>query len=159
MNTCGDIDCGNYGVAPNFSLLVFKGNGAAQRKLLASVKTPALATRLGGHSLTSNSKKGTVSQAFEYQTDPRAWDDGREIACHHQKGNSECGIEFNIMSNEFLLEEIDRLRTHNGLLEGPKCGHCGARYLDRPDEFILTAHTVNWLLRGTGAKRKPPDLG
>ena len=157
MNTCGDIDCGNYGVAPNFSLPVFKGNGAAQRKLLASVKMPALATGLGGYSLTSNSKKSTVSQTFEYQNDPRGWDDGRGIACHHQKGNSECGIEFNIMSNELLLEEIDRLRTHNGLLEGPKCGHCGARYLDRPDEFVFNG--AHGKLAPDGNRRKEKAAG
>lgn len=157
MNTCGDIDCGNYGVAPNFSLPVFKGSGAAQRKLLASVKMPALATGLGGYSLTSDSKKSTISKAFEYQNDPRAWDDGREIECHHQKGNGECGIEFNIMSNELLLEEFDRLRTQNGILEGPKCGHCGARYLDGPDEFVFNG--AHGKLAPEGNRRKEKAAG
>lgn len=157
LNTCGDIDCGNFGVGPDFTLPVFKGNGAAQRKLLASVKIPALATGRGGYSLTSSDKKGRVSQAFEYQNDPRAWDDGREIACHHQKGNGECGIEFNILSNAHLLEEIDRLQTQNGLLEGPVCGHCGGRYLDRPEEFIFNG--THGKLAPEGNRRRAKAAG
>lgn len=137
LNTCGDVGCGNYGVAPNFLLPVFKGNGAAQRKLLASVKLPALATGLGSYTLNGDDKNPRVSQAFEYQNDPRAWDDGREMICHHQRGNGECGISFNVLSNDHLLDEIDRLHTQNGLLEGPVCGQCGTRYLDRPEEFIF----------------------
>jgi len=36
LNTCGDPDCGNFGVAADFSIPTFKGRNAAQRKLLAS---------------------------------------------------------------------------------------------------------------------------
>lgn len=157
LNTCGDTDCGNFGVRPNFSLPVFKGSGAAQRKLLASVKLPALATGTGAYSLTSENKKFRISQAFEYQNDPRAWDDGREIICHHQKGNRECGIGFNILSNEHLLEEIDRLRTQNGLLEGPVCGHCGARYIDRSEEFIFNG--THGTLSAEGNRRREKAAG
>jgi len=92
LNTCGDVDCGNYGVAPDFSLPTFKGRNAAQRKLLASVKLPALATGQGIYTLSGDDKATRVSQVFEYKGNPRVWDDGRNLICHHQKGNRTCEV-------------------------------------------------------------------
>jgi hypothetical protein len=35
LNTCGDPDCGNFGVPPDFAIPEFKGRNAAQRKQAA----------------------------------------------------------------------------------------------------------------------------
>ncbi|WP_245540954.1 hypothetical protein [Octadecabacter antarcticus] len=156
LNTCGDVDCDNDGVAPDFSLPTFKGRNATQRKLLASIKLPALATGKGIYTLDGDDKASRVSQVFEYQGDPHAWDDGRNLICHHQKGNRTCEVSFNIFSNEHLLDEIDRLMTQNGLLEGPVCGCCGARYLDAPDEFIFNG-THGKLAPARRGKRPKPS--
>jgi len=156
LNTCGDVDCGNYGVAPDFSLPTFKGRNAAQRKLLASVNLPALATGKGTYTLNGDDKATRISQVFEYQGDPHAWDDGRNLICHHQKRNRTCGVSFNILSNEHLLDEIDRLMTQNGLLEGPICGCCGVRYLDAPADFIFNG-THGKLAPARGGKRPKPS--
>jgi hypothetical protein len=32
LNTCGDPDCGSFGVAPALTISVFKGENASQRK-------------------------------------------------------------------------------------------------------------------------------
>lgn len=54
-----------------------------------------------------------------------------------KKRKGTCGISFDVLSNEHFPDELYRLRTENGLVEGPVCRHCGARYLERPDEFIF----------------------
>ncbi len=155
LNTCGDPDCGNYGVAPDFALPVFKGRNAAQRKLLASTNLPALATGRGVYTLSGEDKRQRTSAAFEYADDPHVWDDGRVVVCRHQKANHECGVSFSLLSNEHLLDEVERLETQNGSLEGPACGSCGARYLDHPDEFIFNgAHGKSTKVRG-GRPAKP----
>ena len=79
---------------------MFKGPGAAQRRLMAAVALPALSTGLGSYTLDGDDKHPRISQAFEYAGDPRAWEDGRVLICHHQKGNSECGVSFSVLSNE-----------------------------------------------------------
>lgn len=155
LNCCGDVDCGNYGVAPDFSLPVFKGRGASQRRLLASTTVPALATGRGAYKLQGDDKNPRVSKAFEYEDDPRSWEDGRAMTCHHQKGNGDCGILFHVLSNDHLVEEIGRLKSQNGLLEGPVCGHCGVAYLDRPDEFIFNGTHGKLGKKGRRKEGKP----
>lgn len=146
----GNESCGNYGVVPNFSLPTFTGHNAAQRKLLASMKVPALATGRRISTLNGDDKAMGISQVFEYAGDPRFWDYGRSLICHHQKGNRTCEIWFNVLSNEHLLNEVDSLMTQNGLLEGSVCRCFGVRYLDAPDEFIFN---------GTHAKLAPARRG
>lgn len=157
LNTCGDVDCGNFGIAPDFTLPVFKGPGASQRKMLELTTNSALSTGRGLYTLNGDDKNERVSQAFEYEHDPRVWDDGRAMVCRHQNGNAECGVSFSVLSNDHLLDEIDRLRTQNGLLEGPVCGNCGTRYLDRPEEFIFNG--THGTLKPNGNRRKEKPSG
>jgi len=150
LNTCGDPDCRNFGVAPDFSLPTFKGRGSQQRKMEASVSIPALTSGSGSYILNSDDKKQRVSTVFEYEGDPHGWDDGRVMACRHQKRNGSCDISFKVLSNNHFEEELNRLRLQNDLLMGPVCGNCGQRYLDAPEEFIFN---------GTHGKLKPGKNG
>lgn len=155
LNTCGDPDCGNFGVAPDFSNPTFKGRNAAQRKLLASAAIPALATGRGNYTLNGDDKNRRMSNVFEYEGDPHEWDDGRQLTCHHQKRNRSCGISFSLLSNNHYEDELDRLRTQSGKLEGPVCGHCGTRYLEHPDQFIFNGTHGKIMAGGNRRKSKP----
>lgn len=155
LNTCGDPDCGNFGVGPDFSVPTFKGRGAAQRKLEASTKIPALASGVGSYTLRGDDKNQRVSRAFEYEKDPHQWDDGRQLVCHHQKRNRTCEVSFNLLSNAHFEDELDRLETQSGKLEGPVCGNCGARYLEHPDEFVFNGTHGKIAARGNRRKAKP----
>ena len=139
LNACGDPDCGNFGVVPNACHGAYKGRGAAQRRLMASVANPVLATGQGRYRLGAPGDKGLqrVSTAFEYAADPTAWADGRILTCKHQRGNSECRVQLLVLSNQHFEDEAARLKSQNGLLVGPKCAACGTAYLDAPDEFIF----------------------
>lgn len=155
LNTCADPDCGNYGVGPDFSIPVFKGPNAAQRKLVASTKIPALVSGAGHYTLSADDRNQRVSQAFEYKDDPRQWDDGRQLICHHKKRNRTCEISFNLLSNSHFEEEFDRLATQSGKLEGPICGNCGTRYLEHPEEFIFNGTHGKIAAGGNRRKSKP----
>lgn len=155
LNTCGDPDCANFGVAPDFSLPTFKGPGAQQRKTAASVSIPALASGQGSYTLTGDDKKQRVSTVFEYEDDPHGWDDGREMVCRHQKRNRSCDISFNVLSNNHFEDEFNRLRLQNDLLKGPVCGNCGQRYLDAPEEFIFNGTHGKLNPGKNGRKAKP----
>ncbi|WP_167648091.1 hypothetical protein [Mameliella alba] len=155
LNTCGDPDCGNFGVAPNFAIPEFKGKNAAQRKQAASVSIPALTTGLGSYTMSSDDHHPRISEVFEYAGDPVGWDDGRSMECGHQRGNGVCDISFSIMSNEHFLEEYYRLLFAGGCLEGPVCGACGARYLENSDEFIFNGTHGKLAPGGNRRKAKP----
>lgn len=118
LNTCGDPDCGNFGVAPDGLHKGFKGPGAAQRRMLAGISNPVLVTGLGRYKLGSPSDDGLErkSTAFEYEGDPTAWSDGRTLECQHQRGNAECEIQHLILSNLHFEAEAARLRSQNGIL-------------------------------------------
>ncbi len=90
LNTCGDPDCGNFGVAPDFSLSVFKGKNAAERKAEAAGSIPALSSGLGSYSVSSKDHNPRISEVFEYEEEPVGWDDGRDLKCGHQRGNGFC---------------------------------------------------------------------
>ncbi len=152
LNTCGDPDCGNYGLAPDFSLPVFRGLDARARKQLAATERPALAMGRGSYKLNGSAKNNRISDAFEYAEEPVRWEDGRAMVCEHQHGNGQCGVSFNVLSNQHLLDEEDRLQTINGLLSGPACGACGVRYLEHPDEFVFNG--THGTLKAGGNRRK-----
>lgn len=59
------------------------------------------------------------------------------MQCQHTAGAGTCGTNFEILSNEHLVAEIERLRNANGALDGPRCKACGVAYLEKPEEFIL----------------------
>ena len=93
LNCCGDPDCGNYGVAPDFDLPKFLGPGAAQRRLLAAASIPALTTGRGVYTQgTPDDDYDRVSSILDYFQDPHGWSDGRILICDHQKGNRTCGV-------------------------------------------------------------------
>lgn len=104
LNTCADPDCGNYGVIPDFARPVFKRPNAAERELLVSAASPALSTGLAHYTMTSDDKRERISDIFKYDGAPRVWSDGRDIICHHQRGNGECGISFGVFSNEHFFD-------------------------------------------------------
>lgn len=139
LNCCGDPDCGNYGVEPAPTKHSFVGRGAAERRLKAAMSDPSIAKGVGRYKMETESDKKYHRQtdAFEFEGDPRAWSDGRVIICQHLRGNSECGVQTKLLSNEAFEEERHRLWTQNGALEGPYCGNCGTAYLEKPSEFIF----------------------
>ena len=77
LNTCGDPDCGNFGVAPDFSIPVFKEKIATIRTQEAAASIPALTTGLGAYTMSSDDHHPRISEVFEYAGDPVGWDDGR----------------------------------------------------------------------------------
>lgn len=155
LNTCGDPDCGNFGVSPDFSIPVFKGKNAETRRQKAAASIPALTTGLGAYTMSSDDHHPRISEAFEYAGDPVGWDDGRTMECGHQRGNGVCDISFTILSNKHFLEEFRRLYFAGGCLEGPVCGACGARYLAHPDQFIFNGTHGKLPAGGNRRKAKP----
>lgn len=83
LNTCGDPDCGNFGVAPDPCQSAFRGPGAGQRRSLAAMSNPAFTTGRGRYKLGAPSDDASmrVSTAFEYDGNPVAWSDGRILTC------------------------------------------------------------------------------
>jgi hypothetical protein len=81
LNTCGEPNGGNFGVAPDFAIPVFKVKNAAQRKQVASASIPALTTGRGSHTMSSDDHRARISEVFEYAGDPVGWDDGRSMEC------------------------------------------------------------------------------
>lgn len=130
LNTCGDPDCGNFGVAPDFTLPTFHGRGAAERRLQAAASIPALTTGLGIYTMSSaGDDLNRVSSILDYFEKPTAWNDGRVLVCEHQRGKSTCSVKFHLLSNQHFEEEAERLRSQNGVLTGTACGACGQAYI------------------------------
>lgn len=143
LNCCGDPDCGNYGVAPNFDLPTFKGPNADERLREATASIPALLTGLGAYIQGPlKDSYDRVSSILDFYGDPHMWTDGRALICQHVKGGSVCGIQHMVLSNEHYEKECQRLRSHNGIFADPKCGHCGQRYFEKPDEFVFNGQNV-----------------
>lgn len=155
FNCCGDPDCGNYGVAPNFIHQSFVGRNAQARRQKAFAANPSLGRGRGKYTITGDQDAQVVSTALEYSKDPHQWEDGKSLVCHHQQGNHDCDVSFNVLSNKHFESELDRLITQNGLLEGPVCGHCGARYLDQPGDFIFNGTHGKIPAGKNGRKAKP----
>lgn len=139
LNCCGDPDCGNYGIEPASTKHSFVGRGGREKRLRAAMSDASISKGVGRYKI--GPEKGDSihreTTAFEFSGDPRAWADGRRLTCQHQRGNSECGVRGRLLSNEAYEEELNRLRTQNGIFEGPICGNCGTGYLEAPDEFIF----------------------
>ena len=149
LNTCHNPDCGNFGVAADLGIARPKGQ-AAQSAMMAMRSNTAI-VGLGRYKLSalSGDPKRHVSSAFEYTSDPHSWIDRRQLECQFERGARPCGNDFEILSNEHLEDEVARLRSHNGIFEGPRCGACGRSYLEAPQEFSL-----NGAENGTRAHRE-----
>lgn len=152
LNTCGDPDCGNFGVAPWDAHSAFRGRNAAQKRLAASVSNAAISAGVGRYKLGTPGNKDLerVSDAIEYDGDPHAWSDGRILKCLHGRRNGVCDVQFQVMSNAHLEDEIARLKSQNDVLRGPICGACGTPYLEKPEEFAFN---------GANGKAKAKPLG
>lgn len=153
LNICGDPDCGNFEVSADAMLLRPKGPGAAAR-LKASGSNGA-AMGLGKYKLNNTDDAyNRVSTVFEYQGEPLQWNDRRNIQCQFSAGATECGFGLEILSNDHLAAEIERLRNDSGALDGPQCNACGQQYLAAPEEFVLNgAHGFKESGSDGGAKR------
>lgn len=159
INCCGDIDCGNYGKKVDEGLKSYRGPGAKLRLQTALSNNPELACGIGKYKLASSGQveDQRLSTELEYENDPHVWMDAKSIVCRATHGNSECGIRTSILSNEHLEDEIAHLSTYSGVLDGPRCGACGKRYLDAPDEFIFNGAHGKKKVRGSG-KMKPTGV-
>ena len=155
LNCCGDPDCGNFGVKPDFIHQSFVGRNAAIRKQRAYEETPSLARGKGRYKLSGDQDQQVVSTALEYSDDPHQWEDGKNLVCRHMRGNHDCNVSLSLLSNEHFEDEFDRLSTQNGLLEGPVCGNCGARYLEKPEEFVFNGTHGKISAGKNGRKAKP----
>ena len=137
LNTCADPDCGNFGVIPR--QLGYRSQNSLH--LNSSSSAIGIGAGLGHYVLagtSGKSKSRRESTVFEHADEPFRWFDDRNIVCRYTSANKqECGIAFGLLSDIHLEEEIERLRRMNGVLDGPKCGACGKRYLDAPEEFVL----------------------
>lgn len=139
LNCCGDPDCGNYGIEPAPTKHSFVGRGAEEKRLKAAMTDPSIARGVGRYKMMSDGDESShrETDAFEFEGDPRAWNDGRVLVCQHLRGNSECGVQTKLLSNDAFEEERNRLLTQNGALEGPICGNCGTSYLEAAHEFAF----------------------
>ncbi|MBU2941838.1 hypothetical protein Q4525_12615 [Shimia thalassica] len=148
LNTCGNPDCGNYGVGFDPAFPDPRG-GSAKYKMAAASST-AISAGVGRYKLSNRSRKedARISSILEYAHEPKAWVDTRTMECQHKAGNRDCGSRQKILSNVHFSAEVDRLRSMNGVLDGPKCGNCGKRYLEDPSAFALD---------GANGKSKPRE--
>ncbi|MAY33394.1 MAG: hypothetical protein CMM86_12410 [Rhodovulum sp.] len=137
LNTCADPDCPNYGVALSPTLLDRRGGSKALKK--AMVSDDAVAAGLGRYKMESSSRKADkrTSYIFEYWNNPVGWSDNRSFVCQHIRGNTDCKVSQKILSNQHFDDEVSRLRSMNGLLDGPSCGACGQQYLEAPEQFAF----------------------
>lgn len=137
INTCGNPDCVNFGHLPNFGhkLLPQRNRACPTRKAIrtAQQRRPGRYILAGG-----NNDHPRVSTAFEFAADPHEWQDQRKLRCLAMLRNGTiCKNGFQILSEDHLGAEIDRLRNQNGVLDGPACGCCGRRFLAAPEEFSM----------------------
>ncbi|WP_304617935.1 hypothetical protein [Paracoccus sp. (in: a-proteobacteria)] len=137
LNTCGDPDCGNFGVSPDPMYDQFVGRGAVARRKAAGQKDPRIAAGLGFYTMSSVKDEERISTALNFHNAPAVWSDGRRLVCRHDQGGAQCKVGFTLYSNQHFLDEVERLRDNDGALDGPRCGACGRRYFDAAEEFAL----------------------
>ncbi|MDG1083325.1 MAG: hypothetical protein P8P35_04300 [Planktotalea sp.] len=139
INTCGNPDCSNFGQPMTTRV---------QRREQWQSKRPDLAPEQaklwemngpGAYKLAGARKKHfRVSTTFAYEKEHHQWFDQRTVGCLGQtRDGAQCSSRFSILSPDHLEEEIERMRNYNGVLDGASCGACGARILDKSDEFAL----------------------
>ena len=96
--------------------------------------------RLGSYRLISSQKKEhrrTPRRFSNTEGDLHQWVDRKTSLCQLDEGTGECGATFDLLSNRHLAEEVERLRNHSGVLDGPLCPACGARYRAAPGELVF----------------------
>jgi len=116
----------------------FLGRNAPPRKAAAARLSNSTAVGLAFYELKGLSDDFLrVSQVLEHVGNPHEWKDGRELRCQFARTAGTCDSSFSILSNEHLLEEVERLRSYTAALAGPACKACLRRYLEAPSEFII----------------------
>jgi len=139
LNTCLNPDCSNFG-RPFSEASERRRDLAERRPDLPPEKVRFYEQHGPGAYKLSGADRAyrRVSRAFEYEHDPHQWSDHRTMRCLGITSTGRvCDSGFSMLSPDHLAEEVDRLRSFNGVLDGPSCGACGARFLEKPDEFIL----------------------
>lgn len=139
LNTCANPDCHNFGVAPEAKAERRSRYQTARSDLTKEQLRTIAEHGPGAYKLAGADKSHRrVSQAFHHANAPYQWHDQRTVRCKAMLSNGTiCNSGFSILSGDHLNEEIERLRNHNGVLDGPACGACGMRFLAKPDEFSL----------------------
>lgn len=140
LNTCSNPDCPGFGVPFEKSK-----NPLPRRKNYKRCPTAELIHQFHQHgpkayALRGADKKrhGRKVEIFEFAEDPLEWTDHRTMECLTMLRSGEiCETRCSLLSEDHLIEEIDRLRNMNGVLDGAACQCCGKRYLDAPEEFVL----------------------
>ncbi|GGK28330.1 hypothetical protein GCM10011322_13540 [Salinarimonas ramus] len=79
MNTCGNPDCGNYGVALRMGRRRSRGNTNGSNSAAAGLGDYKLGSSVDGEQ--------RVSSAFEYALDPHRWIGARSMQCQHVAGS------------------------------------------------------------------------
>lgn len=159
FNCCPDPDCQNFGVGAEMGIQRFLGRNAPTRKAAALLSNSS-AIGLGAYKIHNGSSDDLrrLSTVFEFANDFRTWVDGRDLKCQAVRMTGECGARFSVLSNEHLLEEINRLRRSNGVLDGPACGACGRLYLDAPNEFVLNGANGKKTKRSNAETSRPSGV-
>ncbi len=136
-NTCDDPDCGNFGVAAELATHNLLGSSSGHGVWGAGSNSQAVG--LGRYKLagTAGPEYRRISSTFEYTGDPQTWLDREPIECQFDGGRAPCGTRFELLSNDGMMPEIERLRGASGIFEGPRCRARGTAYLDAPREFIF----------------------
>ena len=140
LNTCGNPDCWNFGIKPN-SPAERKSYWQGKKLDLPDEQMTFLARHgQGSYKLAGADRKHRrTTKVLKYEQNPHAWIDQRTIRCQGLTfDDSVCNSGFSILSHEHLTEEANRLRNHNGVLDGPSCGACGTRFLECPEEFTMS---------------------
>lgn len=139
LNTCNNPDCFNFG-RPYETEEARSGRFALSHPDLSPEQVAVVeAHGPGAYKLAgADAAHRRISKAFEYEDDPHEWVDQRTVRCKAQLRNGTiCNTGFSILSDDHLHAEVERLRNHNGVLDGPACRACNTRFLAKPEEFIL----------------------
>jgi hypothetical protein len=158
INACFDPDCGNFGVHAHFD--VDEADGDRRDAPEAGVGSNSRHIGFGKYKIHSTVGSGyrRVSKVFEYADDPHAWLDRKNVECGFSGGARPCRTHFELISNQHLADEVARLRSANGALDGARCQACGAAYLANPGDFILNG-VHEWRKGpGTAATRSPARI-
>ncbi|MDP2082013.1 MAG: hypothetical protein U1A06_16525 [Hoeflea sp.] len=155
FNTCHNPDCGNFGSEVDLHLGHFIGSGSASSGAQVP-RSNSQSVGYGHYKLdgTAGPKYRRVSSVFEYAANPHTWLDRKSLECQFDDGHGVCETHFELLSNQHLVDEIDRLRQMNGVIDGPRCGACRKPYLEAPGEFILDGAEISAKNRTKARKRR-----
>lgn len=157
FNTCHNPDCSDFGGEADLHLGHFIGSGSAASGARGP-RSNSQSVKFGQYKLdgTAGPKYRRVSSVFEYAGNPHTWLDRKTLECQFDDGHGVCGTHFELLSNQHLVDEIDRLRQMNSVIDGPRCGACRRPYLEAPGEFILDGAEILAKNR-TKARKKRKD--